>query len=310
MIVTGMAVGGCGSPGPAPTERVQPSPVAAAVPNPQLDSPLAPYMLSWRELTIVNHARSIHLSGCLADAGYELPVGDLQEELEQARLQEISDLSRMFGITDREAAAQNGYWPPEPPPAPPVNGIPAAILRQCASVADKKVGRTPGRSPYGLARELLIQSRSNLEEQPAAKRAIRRWVTCMADAGYEVTSPISDSGDIARELRARVAREEAGTVGPSRHELALAQADIACKSSQGTSEALNRNAMLLDFHQLAARQADLRDDRLRLDQLVAASNQIRKSCDVNLASCGGDHLEVARKRTGMGCLGCQLKICG
>lgn len=240
--------------------------------DPSMPSPLAPYMLNWRELTLVNHARSVALSSCLSDHGYRLPVGNLSSEIARARAQELVDLSRLYGITDHDVAARNGYWPDDVPSAEPIERVPQLALDRCVAKADRSVGRTPGRSPYGLARELLISSRRQLEQQPHSRSAIRRWVDCMARSGYRVTSPLNDHGDIARELHARDVREESGRAGPSRREVAIALADIDCKKSTDLVPQLERVGKALDMRALRANRLALRKDRQRLDAVLARTD--------------------------------------
>lgn len=269
----GLSLSGCARAVADPTLR--PASVVTES-EPRLDTPLAKYMLSWRELTVVSHARSLLLRQCLAAAGYDLPVEPLDVELERARVQEISDLSRVFGITDRRAAATNGYWPPTTPVPPDTRGIPNGQLGRCIAAADRRVGWAAGRSPYGIARELLIESRSHLEDRPQAAAAVDRWAQCMAEFGYRVTSPTNDQGDIAAELRARELRERRGVAGPSQHELSLASADISCKERTGFIAVVQPLAEAADRSLEETHRANLTADRRRLTELVHLALRISR----------------------------------
>lgn len=277
----GLVVAGCGTQ-PIASMEARRSPPA---PEPKLSSPLAAYMLSWRELTLINHARSVLLSTCLAEAGYYLPTGDLEAKVERARSQEASDLSRMYGITDRTVAAVHGYWPPPAVPAEPVPAIATEVLDQCVGTADRGVGRKEGRSPYGIARELLIKSRSRLEDQPAAVAAVRDWTACMANAGHRVTSPLNDEGDIARELRSRQQREARGRTGPSPRELALAAADITCKEATNTVSRLAKVGEQLDLEVVRTHRSELAASRRRLTLVLA---RIRNSGSLSATDSASD----------------------
>lgn len=260
-------------PGCAASPSVMPNDPFAALPMPaRLDSPLEPYMLDWRELTLVNHARSLLVSACLKGRGYSLEIGDLRGELDRARRQESIDLERMWGITNAKIARAGGYLPP---PAPEVQfnvtGIPEGALSACAEAADDELDRRPDRSPYGLARDLLIRSRVALESDWRAQRVIARWRRCMAEADYSVTSPLNDRGDIAAAL-ARVDANPTKTPRPS--EVDMAMADIACKEQTKLVSALGKLASVREARLVERHATALQHDRSRLDRTVSKARLV------------------------------------
>lgn len=263
-LTVGLGLAGCGS---TTSTASLDSPATEHASVLQLKSPLAPYMLSWQELTIVNHARSLLVRDCLATFQITFPTDSLEVAIEEARAQEVSDLGRMYGITDSVAARANGYWPASTSRAS--RAVPQSQrLVGCLATADSTLGRSPDRSPYGRARELLIKERADLETSPAARQPIREWISCMDAAGFTVTSPTNDRGDIRFEMRAREAREARGDVGPSKRERAMAAADIDCKARTRLVDRLQQVARLRES--LIARRyaSDLVADRRRLDQQV------------------------------------------
>lgn len=273
-----LAMSACGS-GASP---YPPDSAATTSPAPALDSPLAPYMLSWRELTIVEHARGVMIRDCLAAAGISFATPSLESALNRASAQEATDLARMFGITDSSVAAANGYWPADSAAAGPTP-TPSDELNECVEFTDRQLGRDPKRSPYGLARDLLIASRVRLEATPAARAPIGEWVACMDEAGFDVTSPTNDEDDIRFELRARQSRELNGELGPSPRELALAAADIDCKKRTGLVERLQRIATQRELRITRRHRTELVADRRRLDRLVATAQR------VVVPTCPGGH---------------------
>lgn len=239
-------------------------------------APLQPFMLSWRELTLVNHARSLLLKDCLAQSGIPFAVTDLDTALAQAKVAEREDASRLFGITDASTAKLHGYWP-----APSASMSPGSVqgnetaIQACAQQADRTLDRRADRSAYGLARELLIQSHQKLSTDREAQVAIRSWSACMRNFGYRVTSPVDDQGDIKHELQERSASStDTLEAPPSRREIEMALTDIGCKVQTQLVQRLRTAVFRIEQTSRAANRQALVEDRARLDQVLLRTTEV------------------------------------
>lgn len=257
----------------------------------RIDSPLQPYMLDWRELATVNHARAILISRCMAEKGYEFDPGTLRSERRRILFTERQDLSRLYGITDARVAAVHGYAPapipvPDPQPLPDSAAYWSALTGRaadsgpdagaqepggCAGAADKRLGRSRVRSAYGLARELWIQNQSRLQQTQTFDQVVNEWRLCMADAGYTVSSPLNDHGDIGTMTFNEPPAD--GSDAPTQAEIALAQADIACKQAVDLPGRLSRASRRLDSategHLRTRIEADRRANELQVERANA-----------------------------------------
>lgn len=301
VLLTMLPLTGCG---PASTNAPAPG-AGSATSTPDLttdavlDSPLQSYRLSVTELTTVSHARSILITQCMQRLGFDMPIGSFKEELAENRYGEHLALGRIYGITDRRAAAKYGYaGPPEhkitaeqhsPSPAELLalkgRTAPGTQNKKGASIANGNIPpggcvgeverlfeKDPDISNYGLGHTLWIEAMSRLQGSDVFRAIVADWSACLARQGYAATSPLDDQGDIKRITGAGSAQ---GKATPA--EIKLALADIDCKTEVDLVGRLNDAGRTIANALIEQNQLALEEDSARLErQLRLAASLVKE----------------------------------
>ncbi|MFC8367442.1 hypothetical protein [Streptomyces sp. NPDC057238] len=149
-----------------------------------------------------------------------------------------ANMMRRYGISDAEEASQYGYHLPggnvEPPVWEPAPGAEGAVF--AGSGAELKSGsyqgekvpeggcrgetqRKLGEIRYTLAGKVEFASLDESKKDPAVRRAVAAWSSCMKKQGYVTDHPYK-APDLVTSL---------GSPAPSPEEISLATTDIDCK---------------------------------------------------------------------------------
>lgn len=262
--------------------------------SPEVPTPYAQFMLSPEEEATLNFARELLLDECMRQFELSSGINSYASWLALEHQVRISGVAYRFGPTVMDFAAQYGYGPLPSPHLIPVspqgrsdfevlhgassldelatagmnpespgdyNGIPIPP-GGCSSEAFRDLDDDGGLGWGSIAMGHWAVSMGEMFESERYEMLVAEWVACLSEAGYRVTDPINDAGDIAR-LRG-------GRSGPtpSEIEVALAIEDVKCKDRLGLTEALTE----LDKEFAEAHIADnlkaLQDNRSELDSKV------------------------------------------
>lgn len=264
-----------------------------------LDSPLQAYRLTPTEYVTIRFAQDMLVKECMADFGFAFePHRPFEQELQVMLEAERSSISRIYGITDAESAAQYGYG------LPPVEdsaeaqatwseafelvlgggkaGSPGEIdgvaipNGGCLGQARRELPLgSEDESSFGLAHDLWLEGGVELRGGQEYRAVVQDWVDCLAEDGYRVTAPTGDEGDIRDTATRVVDPESPGSQAPaSQKEIQLAVADVACKQEVGLVERLNEIRRGIDSQLVEDNQLALQEDRARLDALVKEATEI------------------------------------
>lgn len=282
-----------------PASEIPPAERVADRLDPLLPSPLQRFRLSPRQLATVNTARAILIDRCMQQHGYSYPHRSLADETALLIDAESTAISRIYGITDLQSAAQFGYgFAPPARPTPSLigparssdylaalHGSPPAgnagrsqpRIGGCAASADRALDNTdPDRSPYGLAHNAWIQVMTAMTRSDKYEAVISDWRACMTSAGHRVTHPIEDQGDIARAIEARRGAGDETLTGPAAStEIELATADVTCKRETHLAQRLNSQAAELAELWIHANKPLLEADWQRITSQLALARAIQ-----------------------------------
>lgn len=262
--------------------------------SPEVPTPYAQFMLSPEEEATLNFARELLLDECMRQFGLTSSINSYKSWLSLEHQLRISGVAYRFGPTVEDFAAQYGYGPlPSPqlvtvspqgkwdfevfhgasspdelaragmnPQSPgDYNGIPIPP-GGCVNEAFRDLDDDGGIGWGSIAMGHWAVSMGEMFESERYQMLVADWVECLGEAGYRVTDPVNDAGDIARLRGSRTGPT------PSQEELDLAIADVECKDRLGLTEALT----LLDQEFADAHIADnlqaLQDNRSELDSKV------------------------------------------
>ncbi|MBD0708615.1 hypothetical protein BU197_09455 [Streptomyces sp. CBMA291] len=204
--------------------------------------PLQQYMQTYKESVVIERAARGLQTECMAEFGFTIvfpPAG-----VNPPPNADDANMSRRYGITERDLAEKYGYGiPPDAVehPAPP-RLTPAAIAvltgRKAldpraepapATYQGKKIpkdgcqgsafDRIGARIDFGLSSRLDHDSLVKSQETPEVQAVIKAWSGCMRKKGYEVADPYAAT-DLVRRVEG---------VETSGKEIAAALADIDCK---------------------------------------------------------------------------------
>ena len=284
--------------GPSVPTAAHGTPGVSANPEdePVLSSPLQKYRLTMTELATISRARSILIGQCVERFGFKAPeLEPFSTFLSLSIAGERNSISRIYGVTDRDQAAEYGYgvdltdtppvedlgsqgdayllvlkgkWDPNNPYGSRTDS-PGEVDGQpipaggCAGEASRAMGYDPDISAYGLAHNLWIEGQSQLQASDAYREVVSDWVACLGERGYHVTDPLNDQGDIKRSEETRLASDDNK---PAPGEVELALADVDCKEKVDLVVRLNEAGSRIDRSLIEEHQLALEEDRKRLDE--------------------------------------------
>ena len=222
---------------------------------------------SWKARTDLARAHSILVSGCMADRGFSYPSLPLYKP-DDVDLRTF--LEQYFGLFDERRAAESGYVVDTtasegfvtPPPRSEAEEVALFGEAGCVFVAAEGLyGSVKANNDYDQLDTQLQTLMSNVSievvNSPEVETLVAEWSQCMQRAGYAYARPTDPYGSTFGEPR------------PSRDELLIAGADVACKVevdfafradgafADAEAEAEDRNAETIQLF-LAAREAALR----------------------------------------------------
>ncbi|MFC8428390.1 hypothetical protein [Streptomyces sp. NPDC057253] len=238
---------------PATTRQVAGTPVILGVTS--LVLPIEPYLFTTRQLADVLRARQTLVVPCMRRFGFAWPApgpepGDSTETA--GGMRNAANMDRRYGITDPALAARHGYhFAPDPrqrttedsttagPDADAdadamtvltgrtADGAPAPSRYHGLAVPEggcqgQATARLTGDRPLGndqLASEINIVSYQKSRADPRVRSVFRAWSACMRAHGYSYAAPTDAPGKDPRFTGP----------APTRQEIALAEADVACK---------------------------------------------------------------------------------
>ena len=283
--------------------------------EPLLKTPLQAYRLTPTELVTVDYAEDLLVQQCMDRFGFDhAPRRSFSDELQAMLKQERWDISRLYGVSNREWAEEYGYGLPADDPEstvqepersasfdfvlggqrPSANGdlaapstgketeSPGEVDGQpippggCVGEARRELGTgDPNVSVFGLAHDLRMSGRPEFEGGDAYREAVGEWIACLADKGYRVTAPLADQGDIGKVLDARAERGDDDLTGPATpSEIELAVADVDCKQQVRFVKRLDEARAALDAKTIEENQLALEEDRKRLDAQVRKATRV------------------------------------
>ena len=306
-------LGGCVSVTPPPTTSPPPassseSPSGSAtvgVPSSpggnQTDgSPLAAYSLNTAEIAAIYFAEESLIGRCMGQAGFDYAVRPFTEVLESEQQNASVYASRLYGITDREVAAQYGYEPPpgfipeerserdnlseaylvtligvaDPDDLPTESGVP--VVGGCVGSVRSELGFRSSAElgvggPGDLGKSLSVATWTKFSASTEWSDITADWVACMAGKGWSVTDPVFDRGDISKITEGR-AKERSST--PSPREIELALADVTCKEETDLVGQLREANDRWQREAIEKRMLDLQENRQELGEVVRRANLV------------------------------------
>ncbi|WP_042433971.1 hypothetical protein [Streptacidiphilus anmyonensis] len=143
----------------------------------------------------------------------------------------------------------------------------------CAAEADRALAAGGGTTSEPVLAEQIDDSYTKSQSSPQVQRVFRQWSACMERHGYHYATPIGPSED------PHLLPEPSGPdPGASSREIAVAQADVACKDSTGLVAVWSSVEATMQRQAIARHAAQLRT----LQQQNAAT--VRNAAAVMAAS--------------------------
>jgi hypothetical protein len=270
---------------------------------------LSAFSLSVEERVAVNFAEEALIGQCMRDAGFEYDVPQFAELLESEQKQETLRRSRLYGITDRAAAAEYGYDPPPDPSnvqrkhrelsdayqvaligtsdlntfreADSIN--PSFEVSGCVGAARLELGYAPVKSGQNpdevtdigdagdLAEALRVSTWNSFAASKDWSDIVAGWVNCMVAKGWNVEDPVFEGGDMTAITKQRA---EEGSSTPSAREIELALDDVTCKEETDLVRRLREANDKWERDAIERRATDLQENRKHLDEVVRRANQV------------------------------------
>lgn len=202
--------------------------------------PLEAYLTSYTDQLTVQQAQGMLERACMAKMGFDYdPPAPVQDPGDLG--QNGANMGRRYGISDPKTARTFGYHLEKNPESSPTyeismemqyalmgtdSGIPNPPARLKAKDIPKGgcTGQARRKVPLldeDLASQLNYDSLEKSKADPGVQRAISAWSDCMAKQGHDVLSPL----DVPELSNA------ADGGNPSENEIAVAVADVECKTS-------------------------------------------------------------------------------
>ncbi|WP_030770791.1 hypothetical protein [Streptomyces sp. NRRL F-2664] len=223
-----------------------------------LTLPLESYMQTFEETVVLDGAVRRLQEQCMAD--YGLPVQLPVEGTNPPPSDNDANMERRYGLTDRDAAAVHGYGLPdeaaepvrqkvpqlEPAefevltgrklPAAAANGAPQQSPERardayngkklheggCTNWAARQIAK-PSQDDLTFVSELNGTSFTESMKLPAVTKALGAWAQCMDAKGHKGLTTPFDAADRVPHVQGR----------PSPEEIAIAVAEVDCKSQTG-----------------------------------------------------------------------------
>ncbi|OXM61595.1 hypothetical protein [Amycolatopsis vastitatis] len=203
-----------------------------------LPLPIDPYQWSDSDTRTMGRALDRAAGRCLSGFGLAMPVTPAMPDVGPA-----SVTARRYGLTSGSEAATSGYRlkaamdaGPRPAPSPPDPEV-AAVLRGttgrvggrvvpaggCAGQAAAELGAGARPGAADLVQDINTRSWELSRTHPVVTAAFRAWSACMKKAGADYPDPMAAMND----------RRFTGV--PSPREIAVARADVACKTATNTT---------------------------------------------------------------------------
>lgn len=214
--------------------------------------PIEPYLFTNRQMAGILRARQALVVPCMRRFGIDWPVSGSTPDAgtgTAAGMKNAANMSRRYGITDPADAARYGYHlapdarqlttkdssarPPnadtlavltgrtaEGAPAPARHHGRAIPEGGCQGQATARISGAPHRLGNDqLASEINVVSYQRSTTDPRVTSVFRAWSACMRERGYSYAAPTEAPGKDPRFTGPE----------PTRAEIALARADVACK---------------------------------------------------------------------------------
>lgn len=253
----------------------------------------------------MRYAQAVVVAECVARFGFEYPVQPYADVLATERSFVQSQIDRQFGVSDRAEAETYGYGTAPSPPlsaeeqrmadqagitavlfgvSDPVNEAgsqPASLPAEgglevpeggCFGEANRRLDGVQELNMGDHARTLMVRAGEDAKTEPAYQDVVQDWRACMARAGFEATSPLSDPA-VVELIKSRENPEV-----PSSEEIAMAVADVECKAETDLVSRLSAVSETFEEGQVEANLLVLQENRQQLEhQLDLAIAEIEKS---------------------------------
>jgi hypothetical protein len=260
--------------------------------------PIEPYLFTNRQMTGVLRARQALVVPCMRRFGIDWPVSGSEPDAgagTASGMKNAANMSRRYGITDPAVAARLGYHlapdarqrPAKDPSARPPNADTLAVLTGRTAEGAPAPARHHGRViPQGgcqgeatarvsggpqqlgndqLASEINIVSYQRSTTDPRVTAVFRAWSACMRERGYSYAAPTEAPGKDPRFTGP----------APTRAEISLARADVACKRETNVigvwftvDSAYQRQMMASKSGELARAKNAIRTQTATADRLL------------------------------------------
>jgi hypothetical protein len=214
--------------------------------------PIEPYLFTNRQMAAILRARQALVVPCMRRFGIDWPVSGSTPAIGTgmvAGMKNAANMSRRYGITDPAEAARYGYHlapgarqrTTKDPSARPPNADTLAVLTGRTAEGAPARARYHGRAiPEGgcqgqatarisgaaqrlgndqVASEINVVSYQRSTTDPRVTSVFRAWSACMRERGYSYAAPTEAPGKDPRFTGPE----------PTRAEITLARADVACK---------------------------------------------------------------------------------
>ncbi|MEU9166335.1 hypothetical protein AB0D34_00730 [Streptomyces sp. NPDC048420] len=280
----------------APTTTRQGTPVILDVKS--LVLPIEPYLFTTRQTTGILRARQALVVPCMRQFGFAWPASGAEQSDSAGTapgMRNAANMARRYGITDPALAARHGYHfapdarqrTPDDSSASRPNADALAVLTGRTGDGAPAPARYHGRAvPEGgcqgqatarltgdpqrlgndqLANEINVVSYQKSQADPRVKSVFRAWSACMRDRGYSYAAPTHAPGKDPRFTGP----------APTRQEIALAKADVACKRQTNVigvwftvDAAYQRQMMASKSRELAQAKSAIRTQTANADRVL------------------------------------------
>jgi hypothetical protein len=234
-----VALGGCSAAADRPAQaRAAIGPIPAILASVNLRLPVQDYLLTDGQVQQVSRARLILIERCMGRFGFRYAVPQSGSATEYGP-RSLTD--RRYGITDARLAASSGYGlgdrdpsRQKRPPRPKIGADGDTVLSGqgqssinrmpvpeggCLGEAERALDASvPPAADPDLGQKLQFQSFEWAKRDERVQAVFRAWSSCMARSRYHYADPLAVAADPRFE----------GSV--SKQEVAVAEADIACKA--------------------------------------------------------------------------------
>jgi len=244
--------------------------------------PLEAYMENYSQDAAITRAKQQLEVACMARYGFSYsppPAAAPPPNYDDA------NMARRYGISDPDEAATYGYHLPQqsaPPSAVPMSSTEMTVFM---GTSDPSSGATPQPKPYdgktvpvggclgestrklgatldtSLSARLNEDSLTQSEAEPQVQSALRAWSSCMKSKGYAVDTPYN-----AANL-APTSKQPA----PDTKELAVAVADVACKTQTDLVGTWYRAESAVQRQQIEQNQSALTALKQKIESAVKNS---------------------------------------